>query len=112
MFLASCGSRNPIPAGKIPCTMEESAGRTLNSHVVERVYELARPLTDRELLDMLRPVLDSRSVKPLIEYLASRLGMDEGERELSFSLSGGNLRRTKLDYGPIGNDELDRLAKV
>jgi hypothetical protein len=60
----------------------------------------------------LRAQLDSRPVAPLVAYLAERLGLDDGERQMRFELSGGNLRRTRLGHEPIGNSELEWLAKL
>jgi hypothetical protein len=96
--------------------MVEHAGeRPLDGELVERLVVLTRSFAGAQLVDLLRPLLDEHPVEPLLEYIASRLhrlGMDVGERELRFHLSDGRLRRTNFGGGPVGNQELERLAKA
>ena len=63
------------------------------------------------LSEELRATLALQGLRPLIEYVAQRLGYDDGERRLHFELSNGNLRRTRLGHEPIGNDELEWLGR-
>lgn len=77
------------------------------------VEELDREVvSDDAMLEALRPLLDHRSVRPLVDYVAQRLGVAGGERQITFEFSAGRLRRTQLGHGPIGNDELEQLARV
>lgn len=64
-----------------------------------------------ELPDHVRQVLDTLPVRPIIEYVAERLGLDDGHQHVRFELEGGNLRRTRLGREPVGNTELEVLAQ-
>jgi hypothetical protein len=64
------------------------------------------------LPDELRAALASQGIRPLVEYLATRLGCDDGHRRIGFEFENGNLRRTRLGHDPIGNTELEWLAKL
>jgi hypothetical protein len=61
-------------------------------------------------LDRLERLLDRLPVETLIEYVARRLGLVEGHRQMHFSLHNGGLHETRLPTGPIKNPELERLA--
>jgi hypothetical protein len=82
------------------------------SQYVEELIGLSEGMADRELVDTLRPLLDSRPVAPLVEYLAERLDCDDGERQMRFELSNGNLRRSRFGHEPVGVQELEHLARV
>jgi hypothetical protein len=69
-------------------------------------------LPDAEVVELLRPMLERRTVEPLIEYIGERLGQDDGHHTMRFELDNGNLRKSGLDHASIGNDELEHLAKV
>jgi hypothetical protein len=64
------------------------------------------------LPDELRSALTGHGIRSLVEYLAERLDCDDGERQMRFELSNGSLRRTRLGHEPIGNTELEWLAKM
>ncbi len=79
--------------------------------LVEELLERTRSFSDRQLVDLLRPLLAPRPLQPLIEYVAERMHHDTGERELTFHLSDGNLRRSGFKGHPVGNQELEHLAR-
>jgi hypothetical protein len=64
------------------------------------------------LTEEVRASLAGQGVRPLVEFIAELLGCDDGERQLRFELSNGNLRRTRLGHEPVGNTELEWLAKM
>lgn len=80
--------------------------------LVDELVERVGVLPDREVVELLRPLLDHRDVAPLVEYVGERLHQDNGHRQLHFELDGGKLHRTRLPSGPIGNVELEHLARV
>lgn len=77
------------------------------------VLELDREVgNDEAVVDVLRPLLDHRRLCFLIEYVAQRLRIADGQRQVSFEFTDGRLRRTHLAHGPVGTDELEVVARV
>ena len=64
-----------------------------------------------ELPDTLRTALDAGELRPLVEYVAARLGCDDGIWTLEFGIDGGNLRRAHMKRGPIGDRELEVIGR-
>jgi hypothetical protein len=79
---------------------------------IDQLADLLRPLPSDQVLDTLRPILNDHAIEPLIEYIGERLHKDEGEQDLTFHLSWGHLRRTEFGHKSVGNEELEKLAKV
>ena len=70
-------------------------------------------VADRQPLDSdMREMLSELDVAPLVEYVAERLHQADGHRTLVFELSEGRLRRARLDHGPVGTVELERIARA
>lgn len=80
--------------------------------LVSELVERLRPLPAAEVVELLRPLLDRRPVEPLVEYLGGRLRLAAGERQVRFEFSDGHLRRTRIGHEPIGNQELEELARA
>jgi hypothetical protein len=83
-------------------------GEALVAVLVDR----CEAMPDEEVVRLLRPLLDVRTVRPLLEYVAARLDLDDGERQARFEFSAGNLKRTRLEHHSVGNTELEGLARV
>lgn len=64
------------------------------------------------LADDLRAELDASPLRLVVEYVAGRLGQDDGNRQIRFEFENGNLRKTRLHHEPVGNVELEGLARV
>ena len=63
-----------------------------------------------QLDEALRAQLDSGPVRPVVEYIGRRLGLDEGEQRMKFQLSNGRLRESDFNRARIRNEELEALA--
>jgi hypothetical protein len=61
---------------------------------------------------VLRRELDAEPVRAIVEYLAGRLGLTVGEREIAFTFTNGALRRAHVHASPIRNEELEQLARA
>lgn len=67
---------------------------------------------DEAVVDLLRPLLDHRQLRFVIEYVAQRLALGDGHRQVSFEFTDGRLRRTNLAHGPVGTEELEVVARI
>ena len=54
--------------------------------------------------------LDTEPMRLVLEYVARRLGLDDGEQELVLRLSNGRLRESATGRRRIRNAELEALA--
>lgn len=66
------------------------------------------PLPD-DLLDRLNEI----PVRPVIEYVALRLGLvdgHDGHWSMRFELERGTLRRAEISHSQIGNTELETMG--
>lgn len=84
------------------------------AELVERLNEELSGADPGLAIDFLRPVLDRRPIEPIVEYLAYRLAplQGEGDRRVTFEYTSGSLRRTRFAHDPVGNRELEELARV
>jgi hypothetical protein len=78
-------------------------------------YESEQPYDPAALDELLEQRVRALGAEPIrwrVERIAELLGQATGERTLTFHLSDGNLRRTELGHRPIGNQELEQLARA
>jgi hypothetical protein len=78
-------------------------------------YESELPYDVDALEELLDERLRATGISPIrwrVERLAEKLGQGTGERSMTFHLSDGSLRRTELGHRPIGNQELEQLARA
>ena len=80
--------------------------------LAELLAERVRALTDEQVVEVLRPLLNERRVEPLIEYVGERLRLDGQVQNATFHFTDGGLRNTELGHRSIGNVELEELARV
>ena len=55
---------------------------------------------------------DHDDLAPLIEWIAARLGADDGEHWLRMKLTNGHLRQVGIDHARIGVGELRTIVRL
>lgn len=89
--------------------LDELEPEAIADYLDERLHRPERV----DFIEVLRAVLTPRPIEPLIEYIAERIPQLQLEHaHVRFEFEGGRLRRTRLGQEPIGNDELEQLARV
>ncbi len=66
-----------------------------------------------KLPEKLSADLNEVPVRPVIEYIAERLGLvdgHDGHWSMRFDLEGGSLRRLEISHAQIGMDELATMS--
>lgn len=72
----------------------------------------ARSAEARQLPEELRRRLDAEPLRAVAEYLGERLGCArDGAYTIELRIDQGNLRKTYLHRGPIGNVELEGIGE-
>ena len=66
---------------------------------------------NQRLPDDVREALNDSPLELLVEYVFARLDLDDGNQWLRFRATNGVLRQTEYERGPIGNQELEVLAR-
>jgi hypothetical protein len=56
--------------------------------------------------------LAKQPVRAIVEYVAERLGCDDGHIELVFRLTNGTLRESETGRQKVRNEELDWLGRT
>jgi hypothetical protein len=56
--------------------------------------------------------LDGEPVKPIVEYLAGRLGCDRGTWTIELCVRDGWLLKRYRHHGPVPGQELERVARA
>jgi len=89
--------------------LDELEPEAIAEYLDERLHRPERG----DFVEVIRALLTPRPIEPLIEYVAERIPqLQSAHAHVRFEFEAGHLRRTRLGQEPIGNPELEQLAKV